>query len=69
LTEPGRTASSTTSEMGHSAKRTQTLSSAWFGDSVRECVDEMSAVWQWWEGSEMSDEMEEDGSSEVIDSN
>ena len=55
--------------MGHSAKRTQTLSSAWFGDSVRECVDEMSAVWQWWEGSEMSDEMEEDGSSEVIDRN
>jgi hypothetical protein len=29
----------------------------------------MSVDWQWWEGSEMSDEMEEDGSSVVIDSN
>jgi hypothetical protein len=59
--DPGSTASSTTSEMGHSAKRTQTLSSAWFG-----ILQENG--WMKWvlfgsggEGSEMSDELKEDG--------
>jgi len=64
LTDPGSTASSTTSEMGRSAKRTQALSSAWFGVLQRESVfdGKASDVWATVEkGNELSDELKKEG--------
>ena len=61
-TDPGSTASSTTSEMGRSTKRTQALSSAWFGVLQEKVLTKTSDVLATVEkGNELSDELKKEG--------
>jgi hypothetical protein len=66
-TDPGSTASSTTSKMGRSAKRTRALSSEWFGILQEKVLTKSVVFDNGGEGNELSDELKKEGDLVVGD--